>query len=68
MQLTKAQVDILSHYFADLSKILFASTVVGFFIPSSAGPISFSIFIGGSMVATVFILFSLKLVKLNIES
>ena len=52
MTLNKEQVDTVSRYFSDISKILFASTVIGFFIPTGAGPITFSIFFTGAAIAT----------------
>ena len=63
MQLTRVQVDILSRYFVDLSKILFASTVVGFFIPG-ASAVSLQVFLAGSLFAVIFITFGLSLAKL----
>lgn len=63
MHLNKDQIDILTKYFADLSKILFASTVVGFFVPAGIGPIHFSVFLGGSFAATIFVIFSLRLAQ-----
>ena len=40
MHLNKIQIEAISKFFADLSKILFASAVVGFFIPESSGRVN----------------------------
>lgn len=58
LALNDSQIDLLAKYFADISKILAASTVVNFFVPSDINrPVTFSVLIGGS----VFALFSLAL-------
>lgn len=62
MWLTERRLDILSRYFSDTSKIIFASTVIGFFIPTG-GPIPFPVFIGGFIAAIGFLIFSLALSK-----
>jgi len=63
MQFTKNQIDALSKYFADLSKILIASTVIGFFIPTGAGPITIPVFITGTFVALLTLFASIRLAK-----
>ena len=63
MQLNKDQLSILARYFADLSKILIASTVIGFFVSSSAAYITAPVFMGGSVIALAFVIFSLNLLK-----
>lgn len=47
MQFNQEQIDTLAKYFSDLSKILFGSTVLGFFIPSAETQITLSMFIVG---------------------
>ena len=63
MRLNREQIDILSKYLADLSKILFASTVLGFFIPSSIGPITIPVFIFGSSAAVICLFISVTLAR-----
>lgn len=60
MWLTEHRIEILSRYFADISKIIFASAVIGFFIPTG-GHIPFPVFIGGFIAAIGFLIFSLAL-------
>lgn len=62
MTLTKSQMALLSHYFADLSKIIFGSTVVGYFIPG-AGLITPPVFLSGVIVGVVCLLISLDLAR-----
>ncbi len=63
MQLNQEQIDILAKYFSDLSKILFGSTVLGFFIPSPEVQITLSVFIVGALATTTCLAFSLRLLK-----
>ncbi|MBI3261320.1 hypothetical protein HYZ64_03065 [Candidatus Berkelbacteria bacterium] len=63
MQLSEGQFKILSQYFADISKILVASVVVGFFLPSAAGQISIPVFIVGSVMAFVTLVASINIFK-----
>ena len=63
MRLTKNQIDILSGYFSDISKILVGSAVIGFFVPSGVGPISIPVFIGGSATAVLCLFISIGLIK-----
>lgn len=63
MRLNKEQLDILSHYFADLSKILFASTVVSFFLPQENPGITLTIFLTGTAITAFFIVLSMLLLK-----
>ena len=67
MRLNSKQIDTLSRYFADLSKVLFISTVLAFFIPNSFGHVTFVEFFGGSITTLAFLVFSLKLVALSPE-
>lgn len=63
MALHKEQLNILSGYFSDVSKIVVGSAVVGFFIPSGTGIISIPIFLGGIIAAAVFLFLSLQLTQ-----
>jgi hypothetical protein len=56
MRLTKSQESLLSPYFADLSKILFGSTVVGYVIPNTTSLITPSAFLAGVIVGLVCLL------------
>lgn len=51
MKFTKEQSNLLADYLSDLSKVLFASVVVGFFIPTTVGSVSGGIFIAGTLTA-----------------
>jgi len=57
------QLDLLSRYFADLSKILIASTVIAYFVPTGIGPITISMFLIGAITAGGFIVLSVQLAK-----
>lgn len=63
MNLNKEQVDVLSKYFADISKIIVASTVIGFFIPTGIGLVTFPVFAMGLISAIACLVFSLQLNK-----
>jgi len=63
MKLSRVQLEALSKYFSDLSKILVASAVIGFFIPSREGIITLPIFTVGSLVAVLCLILSLNLLK-----
>lgn len=62
MKLNGDQIGLLAKYFADLSKILFGSVIIGYFLPSSI-IVNLPTFMLGSSVATVFIIFSVKILK-----
>lgn len=64
MRFDRNQLDLLAKYFSDLSKILVASTVVGFFIPSG-GEVSMLVFIVGLALAIGSLVFGVKLAKMN---
>lgn len=57
------QVENLSKYFTDLSKILLASSVIGFFIPANPIKVSLPAFIGGLVWTIWFLWASLKLIQ-----
>lgn len=61
MELSKLHLKSLSKYLMDLSKILFASAIVGFFIPGFSGPVNLPTFILGSLFALAFLLAGLKI-------
>ena len=63
MYLNRSQIDTLSKYLSDLSKILFASTVLGFFIPSGFGPITIPIFILGALASVSCFIFSITILN-----
>jgi hypothetical protein len=63
MRLTKSQESLLSQYFADLSKILFGSTVVGYFIPNTTDLITPSVFLAGVIVGLVCLFLSSDLAR-----
>lgn len=61
MEFNERQTDLLAKYFADLSKILVASTVIVFFVPTGVGPITITVFLGGFISAIGFLIFSVVL-------
>jgi len=63
MGLNKEQMGILSAYLSDVSKILFASTVLGFFVPSVAGSVSLLTFGVGSAIAVLCLLVSIDIMQ-----
>lgn len=63
MHLNKEQIILLSRYFSDVSKITFASSVIGFFIPAGAGPITIPLFIVGAFVTVSSLVFSIAILK-----
>ena len=63
MRFNRDQIDILSKYLADLSKILFGSTVLGFFLTPSFGPITLPVFIFGCFATMSCLIFSVRLLK-----
>ncbi|MBI3261267.1 hypothetical protein HYZ64_02755 [Candidatus Berkelbacteria bacterium] len=56
MKLAREQIDVLSNYFADISKVIAASTVIGFFLPTSSGQITFQAAAIGVGIAITFII------------
>ena len=63
MQLNSNQIDILAKYFSDLSKIIFASAVLGFFIPISETIPTFQTFLFGSATTIAALILSIRLAK-----
>lgn len=64
-KIAKLQFEILSKYFVDLSKILFASAVVGFFIPNYSGQVSLLTFVLGSIFSAGFLVLGVMISKLE---
>lgn len=62
-KLKREQLKLLSSYFADVSKILVGSVMVGFFIPMYATQISADAFLLGSSIASAFLILSIGLAK-----
>jgi hypothetical protein len=62
-KLTNLQIEALSKYFVDLSKILFASAVVGFFIPGYSGEISILTFVLGALFSVGLVLLGILIIK-----
>jgi len=55
LKLTKIQLDAVAKYLGDISKLVFAAAVLGFFIPIGAQPIGLITFMVGIIVtATTF--------------
>jgi hypothetical protein len=63
MRLTKGQLSLLAQYCSDLSKILFGSTVVGYFIPNGAGLVTRPVFLAGALVALVCLFIGVNLAR-----
>ena len=63
LKLTNSQIEVISKYLADISKLTFAATVLGFFIPVSAQLVSLSIFLGGIVITAFTFTFSVHLIK-----
>lgn len=60
---TKSQLGAISHFFSDLAKILFASVLVGYFIPSFSGAVGIATFVGGLLLFVAFFVFSVIIAK-----
>ena len=63
MEFSRDQIVTLSKYLADISKILFASTVVGFFIHTGGVVITLPGFITGLATTLLSLMASLKIIK-----
>ncbi len=48
MRLNRDQIELIARTLADVAKLLFASSVIGFFIPGSSGAVTLLIFVIGS--------------------
>lgn len=62
--LNKLQLEAVSRFFADLAKILFASAVIGFFIPT-ASVVTLPVFIFGGVLAMSLFISSVAILKNN---
>jgi len=62
-KLNGEQVESISRFFADVSKLLIASVVIGFFIPNVAGSVDVITFVGGSVLSIV--LFTVSVIMLK---
>lgn len=62
-RLNQAQIKSVSKFFSDLAKILFASAVVGFFIPSSSINVTTNALVVGSFFALSFFIISVTILK-----
>lgn len=65
MNLNREQAYMVSKYLSDLSKIIFATTVLGFLVPTEAIKVTATIFIGGAIATLSTLLLGLKLIKEN---
>ena len=63
MRLNSGQIDMLACYFSDLSKALFISTVIGFFIPGTSHVVTVVSFTVGALSALLCVFISLALLK-----
>ena len=63
--LEKDKSNILSDFFLDGAKIIFASLVVGIFIPGASGKILWLTFAIGIIMTLLFLLISVKLSKME---
>ena len=48
MKLNRDQIELIAKTLADVAKLLFASSVVGFFIPGSSGAVTILTFLTGA--------------------
>ena len=53
MRLNQDQIQLIAKTLADVAKLLFASSVIGFFIPGSSGGVTVLTFIIGAVSAVV---------------
>ncbi len=63
IQLTKTQIDAVSKYLADISKLVFGASVLGFFVPLGPEPVTAGLFIGGCTITAVTLFISIKLTR-----
>ena len=63
LKLTTSRLEILAKYFVDLSKILFASAIVGFFIPGFSEKVDLSTFVFGSVIALGFLVLGVLIIE-----
>lgn len=63
VKLTSNQLDAVAKYLADISKLVFAATVLGFFLRTGDIPVTVTTFVMGSVVALTTFVSSIYLVK-----
>lgn len=63
IHLTKIQLDVISKYLADISKLVFVGAVLGFFVPIGPQPITVTTFAIGIVIMVATFLFSIQLTK-----
>jgi len=65
MKFLDSQLESISKYLLDISKIVFASSVVGFFFPSTSNTITTPTFIFGTLATVGTLVFGLAILKLR---
>ncbi len=63
MRLNREQINLIAKTLADLAKLLFASSVIGFFIPGSSGAVDISTFAAGSAGSVLFLTIGVAILK-----
>ncbi|OGC13320.1 hypothetical protein A3J90_08105 [candidate division WOR-1 bacterium RIFOXYC2_FULL_37_10] len=61
--LDKKEFKVLGNFFLDSSKLIFASLVIGVFVPSAAGKVPWLTFLLGIVMTTLFLAIAVKLSK-----
>lgn len=62
-RLSENQIEVLSKYFSDVSKIILASTVITFFVPGDV-LVSLPVFLLGFMASIGFLILSVYIIKI----
>lgn len=63
MKLNQGQFELVAKYSSDISKIIFGSTVVNFFLQTDGFDITTAVFLGGAFVSLVFLGIGILLTK-----
>lgn len=63
LKFNREQLESISKYFIDLSKILFASSVVGFFIPAAQVEVTIPTFIIGAPLSLIFLIIGVRVLR-----
>lgn len=63
--LAKDEFKVLSDFFLDGAKLIFASLVVGVFVPSAAGSVPWLTFLIGIIMTILFLSIAVKLSKIE---
>jgi len=66
LKLTGEQIKLISKYLTDISKIVFGSVVVNFFLRNDGFEVTVPVFIGGALMSIVSLWVGILLVKKNI--